>query len=202
MPVVFNKQINEDTILIVWHITEPIDFFTTHFTDSITDETAPARDSLQWWASRACFINYFDTGIKILKNGDNKPRLLHAGVFYEVSITHSFEYAAVMISKSLKVGIDIERIDARISRVKQKFCSDTELVMANNDIEKLTLIWSAKEALYKLYSKKQVIFKENLHIDISDKGDCSGAIRMSDYDVLLPVHVMKINNYVLTWVMY
>jgi phosphopantetheinyl transferase (holo-ACP synthase) len=200
MPVVDYTSINNNAILIVWHITEPIDFFTSQFSDLITDESAPAVDSLQWWASRACILHHFPQGIRILKNGDNKPRLLVSGVFYEVSISHSFEYAAILISPDKKVGIDVEKTDQRINRVKHKFCSDAELETAQDDTEKLTLIWSAKEALYKLYSKKEVIFNKHLAVDLSSQ-PITGQISMPSYKMSLPVHVRIYDEYLLTWVM-
>jgi 4'-phosphopantetheinyl transferase len=199
MPVVDYTSINNNAILIVWHITEPIDFFTSQFSNLITDESAPATDSLQWWASRACFLHHFSQGVFILKNGDNKPRLLVSGESYEVSISHAFEYAAVIISQDRKVGIDIEKTDNRIHRVKHKFCSDAELEFAQDHTDKLTLIWSAKEALYKLYSKKQVIFKENLGVKLSGE-IATGEINMPDYKVCLPIHIRKYGEYILTWV--
>jgi 4'-phosphopantetheinyl transferase len=200
MPVVDYTQLNNDAILIVWHITEPIDFFTSQFSGLITDESAPATDSLQWWASRACLLHFFQKGVTIIKNGDNKPRLLVDGVFYEISISHSYSFAAVIIAKHMRVGVDVERIDDRIHRVKHKFCSDAELVVAQNDTEKLTIIWSAKEALYKLYSKKQVIFKENLSVDLLSE-PYMGKIDMPDYQICLPINIKHYDGFVLTWVM-
>lgn len=199
MPVVDYTQLNNDAILIVWHITEPINFFTSQFGGLITDESTPATDSLQWWASRACLLHQFPQGITVLKNGDNKPKLRVADTFYEISISHAFAYAAVIISAQKCVGIDVERTDNRIHRVKHKFCSDIELNIAQDNTEKLTLIWSTKEALYKLYSKKEVIFKENLAVDLQNN-PIMGSIAMHDYQISVPVQIRQYDDYVLTWV--
>ena len=47
-------------------------------------------------------------------------------------------------------GIDIEKIDGKIEKIKSKFLSDEELKITKNDIIELTKYWSIKESTYKL----------------------------------------------------
>jgi hypothetical protein len=42
--------------------------------------------------------------------------------------------------------------------------SDNELAFAQSDLNRLTLLWAGKEALYKLYGQKQLIFKTDMLI--------------------------------------
>ena len=46
---------------------------------------------------------------------------------YQISLSHSYDYAAVMISKEMQLGVDIELIKHKIKSIKHKFLSDVEL---------------------------------------------------------------------------
>ena len=85
-------------------------------------------------------------------NANGKP-FLKDGKF--ISISHSFQYAVVVVSDA-SVGIDIEKLRPKISRLTSKFIG-TESLFLNNDlsceIDRLTAIWTSKEALYKFYDK-------------------------------------------------
>lgn len=85
-----------------------------------------------------------------------------------ISITHSFEFAAIIISDQ-EVGIDIERQRNKIIRIAHKFTPVEEYkTMANDDafVRKLTIVWCAKESLYKSFSEKGLSFLR--HIDVAD----------------------------------
>ena len=85
----------------------------------------------------------------------------------QISITHTGAYAAIYLHPTLKVGIDIERIGEKVVRVKNRFLSDQELASIDERNEKthLTILWAAKEALYKVMQQETVDFREYLHID-------------------------------------
>ena len=53
-----------------------------------------------------------------------KPRLRNSGLY--LSISHSGDYSAVITSKKVSVGIDIERLKDRILRIKDRFLSVEE----------------------------------------------------------------------------
>lgn len=77
-----------------------------------------------------------------------------------ISITHSYEFTAIIISKQ-PVGIDIEKQRDKIMRIAPKFIGFEELYL--NDLEtpikELTVVWGAKESMYKLYGQKSLGFK-------------------------------------------
>jgi 4'-phosphopantetheinyl transferase EntD len=67
------------------------------------------------------------------------------------------------------VGIDIEMQREKILRIAHKFTPIEEYrTIANNDalIRKLTMVWGAKEALYKIYAEPGLSFLH--HIDVQD----------------------------------
>ncbi len=92
-----------------------------------------------------------------------KPHL-NNGKF--ISITHSHEFSAVIIS-SETVGIDIELQRDKIIRIADKFCdSEFQFLKHNNQeyIRKLTVIWGAKEAIFKIRNEKGISFKDHIHV--------------------------------------
>lgn len=85
-----------------------------------------------------------------------------------ISITHSFNYTAIILSDE-EVGIDIEKQREKIIRIAHKFTPiDEYRTIANDDalIRKLTIVWCAKESLFKSFAEKGVSFLQ--HIDIHD----------------------------------
>ena len=85
-----------------------------------------------------------------------------------ISITHSFQFSGIIVSDE-EVGIDIEKQREKILLIAQKFTPLEEYrTLANTDalIRKLTIVWGAKEAVYKLYAQPKVSFLQ--HINITD----------------------------------
>lgn len=81
-----------------------------------------------------------------------------------ISISHTKEYVAVILSESQLIGIDIEYISDRVKRVRPRFISDSEYIDPENEIIHLLLHWSAKETMYKALSKEKIDLKNNFRI--------------------------------------
>ena len=70
---------------------------------------------------------------------------------------------AVVIS-DCSVGVDIEKLRSKISNVSSKFINSEAIFINSNistEIERLTAIWTTKEALYKLHGKPGLSLKDN-----------------------------------------
>ena len=108
-------------------------------------------------------VGYTDDDL--LYDGYGKPHLKD-GKF--ISITHSFTFSAIIISDTQPVGIDIEMQRDKILKIAHKFTPIEEYKsIANHDalVSKLTIVWGAKESLYKIYGKKKLLFLENIYIE-------------------------------------
>ncbi len=85
-----------------------------------------------------------------------------------ISITHSFEFTAIIVSKE-HVGIDIEKKRYKILKIAEKFTPIGEYgTLANVSalIRKLTIVWGGKESIYKIYAEPGLSFLQ--HINIAD----------------------------------
>ncbi|MDM1396281.1 4'-phosphopantetheinyl transferase superfamily protein [Myroides odoratimimus] len=90
-----------------------------------------------------------------------------------ISISHSFEYASIIIGKE-NVGIDVEMKRDKIKRIANKFCNEEELNTVLNsldEIDALTEIWCAKEAMFKMCESRSLSFKKDMQVELK-KNEC------------------------------
>ncbi len=106
------------------------------------------RRRLEWLAARTLLREFGQTG-HVLYHPTRRPFLANSNV--HLSISHSFPFVAVIISQKNNVGIDIEYYNRPFSHVAHKYLSMREKTWINlNNNKLLALVWSAKEAVYKL----------------------------------------------------
>ena len=106
-------------------------------------------------------LYYDELGKPHLKDGRN------------ISITHSFNFTGIIVSDE-KVGIDIEKQREKILRIANKFTPLSEYhTLANEDalIRKLTIVWGAKESVYKMYAEPGLGFLQHINVTDFDFGD-------------------------------
>lgn len=101
-------------------------------------------------------------GAKILYR-DREPFLSPEDA--EISITHSFPFAAIAVSRN-KIGIDIEKFNPKILRVIDKFTYEDErgFIPFDNEVTFYTIIWSVKESMYKIHHSKHWSLKKHYEV--------------------------------------
>ncbi len=100
----------------------------------------------------------------LIYNEFGKPHLSDGN---HISITHSHNFTAVIISSDVEVGIDIEKQRDKILRIAYKFTPIEEYrTLANSEalIRKLTIVWGAKESLYKIYAQPGLSFLNHINV--------------------------------------
>jgi phosphopantetheinyl transferase len=108
-------------------------------------------------------VGYTDTDLIYDEFG--KPHLKNGNF---ISITHSFTFTAIIVSEKFHVGIDIEKQREKILKIAHKFTPFEEYKTIANVaalISKLTIVWGAKESLYKIYGKKKLLFLHHIYIE-------------------------------------
>lgn len=76
---------------------------------------------------------------------------------YNIGISHTKGYAAVVLSKTNNVSVDIEYRSERVNKIVHRFLRKDEVA---DTTEARLLHWCAKETLYKLLSDEQLQFDE------------------------------------------
>ncbi len=163
MPVFFQHQINDTTRLAIWKIEETEEYFKNNV-PLHRDVTHPHK-RLQHLAGRFLLQFLFaDFPYELIQIADtHKPFLPDAQ--YQFSISHCADYAAVIVSRDNRVGIDIERPVDKLYRIRDRFLHPDEAdALQVDDLEKLTTCWSVKEAVFKWYGEGGVDFKENIRL--------------------------------------
>ena len=79
-----------------------------------------------------------------------------------ISLSHSKEFLA-FISALILAAIDLVPISPKAYRIRHKFLNQEELSLVKDD-EMATLMWCAKECLYKIHQKGKLIFNKDLKI--------------------------------------
>lgn len=102
-------------------------------------------------------------------NGASKGLLSHAGDIthneagkplfrgYHISVTHTKGYAALILSKTSEVAVDIEYFSDRVERIASKFLRKDEKA---EGLDSLLVHWCAKETVFKLFSEDNLNFEE------------------------------------------
>ena len=83
-----------------------------------------------------------------------------------ISVAHGGESVAVTIADE-PVGVDIESLDRNYARIKSRFMTPVEESLSTME-EWPAVVWTAKEAIYKLYGKREVDLTEDIHITAFD----------------------------------
>jgi 4'-phosphopantetheinyl transferase len=144
--------------ICLWKITESEDDFQLNIP---ADESLLKERNTQWLAGRAALDALGIDVANIVKDDFGKPYLKGKGK--NISLSHSKKYAAGIASKSM-VGIDVEEITPRIERIAHRFvhAKEWDFISDETRLTALYLLWSGKEALYKLYGKKAVDFQNHM----------------------------------------
>jgi 4'-phosphopantetheinyl transferase EntD len=160
---------------------------------------------LQWIASRVLIRTIINTPEFILlnKTSNGQPVLTELG--HHVSISHCGHIAAVIISKSSRVGVDVEEITQRINAIRHKFIGEQEMTWLFDQSEtlKTLLVWSAKETVYKWYAVGQVDFRRNIFLEkfeVSKNGMIEAIFRNDKITKPLLIHYRCYAGFILTWV--
>ncbi len=165
MPLFFQHQINESSKLAIWQITEEESFFLSRV--PLQASISHPHKRLQHLAGRYLLQYLFpDFPYEELQIADTRKPFL-PGEQYHFSISHCGNYAAAIASSEERVGIDIEIPTEKVSRISQKFIHPSEsafLSNINHHVFYETMIWSAKEAVFKWYGLGQVDFKAHIRM--------------------------------------
>lgn len=209
MPVIEDISANEHTRVMVWFINEPEAELKAQLQLSAEELThlesiRVEQKRLQWLASRILIRIMVDSPKFILmhKTNNGQPVLTELG--YHVSISHCGNYAAVILSKTSRVGIDVEEITDRVLSIRHKFIGEQEMMWLFNekDTMRTLLVWSAKETIYKWHAKGQVDFRRNIFLenfDLSQNGIISAVFRKAEETRPLLVNYRCYPDFVLTW---
>ncbi|HTN08912.1 4'-phosphopantetheinyl transferase family protein [Agriterribacter sp.] len=220
MPLFYQHNINASTKLGLWHIAEPEDFFLAQV--PLQQEISHPHKRLQHLAGRYLLRFLFpEFPHELIEIASTRKPFLPDEAFH-FSISHCGNYAAAIVSRSHRVGIDIEIPTFKVARVRHKFLHTQELSIIENEnnalsaanpateavfLRKLTLLWSAKEAVFKWYGNGEVDFSDQIRVQppesmlsIPGEGNMKGMF-LKEQRLSLVLPFVNFKEICLVWVM-
>ncbi len=153
------------------------------------------RTQLQRIASRLLLIEMLGDYPKLEKDQFGKPMLPELP--WDISISHTMGYAAIMLGKG-NLGVDVQNYKPNVMTVRNRFLDDMELEMAH-DLETTTLLWAAKEAIYKFNAKSGLDFKDPITVHSIEKATMSSSFVYNEERTELQLGWRKLEDAVLVW---
>lgn len=202
MPLFKTLSVSETTKVIIWKIEETIEELQKNI--SLSENSQQRLDSMKSTLHQKGFLsirhilkkfNIQDVDLQYDEYG--KPHLKD-GRF--ISMTHSFHFTAVIVSEDKKVGVDIEKQREKILKIAHKFTPIEEYKTIANVtalISKLTIVWGAKESLYKIYGKKKLLFLHHIYIEDFNFEDekTTGTIRYEGTESVHEIHFLEFEDF-------
>ncbi|MDZ4796111.1 MAG: 4'-phosphopantetheinyl transferase superfamily protein [Bacteroidota bacterium] len=209
MPIFFQHQINENTRLGIWKIEETEEFFKGNV--PLHREVTHPHKRLQHLAGRFLLQFLFpDFPYQLIEIADTRKPFL-PDEQYHFSISHCGDYAAAIVSRNKRVGVDIEIPVEKIGRIMYKYLSAKEHSLFNlvpggvgnsalMNYNEPTLLWSAKEAVFKWYGNGGVDFRREIQLQQQHEGTETIDCLFAKNDTALLIHYRHFDGLVLAWV--
>lgn len=158
---------------------------------------------IEWMTIRGILIDFVKDFTDITYDDHRKPHLVNSN--HHLSISHSHHMVAIAIDQNKVCGIDIQHLTPKIEHIKEKFLNANELLKSKNANEVLlTLYWSVKEALFKVYGKKDIFLKDNISVNEltfnGKEGTAIGQIHTEGYESSHQLQLKMVNDYIMAYV--
>ena len=183
MPLYKTITVNEATKVLIWKISESFEALSEGI--ELTEHCARRVEGMKSDLHRRGFMSVRHllaemgyTDFDLYYDSKGKPHLKDGK---KISITHSFTFSAIIIGDQ-EIGIDIEMQRPKILKIARKFTPIEEYrTLANEDalIRKLTMVWGAKESLYKSFAEAGVSFLKNIYVEDFDMEELETSAQVS-----------------------
>ncbi|HEY1061166.1 MAG TPA: 4'-phosphopantetheinyl transferase superfamily protein [Daejeonella sp.] len=210
MALAYHREIDRNTSFAIWKIEESADELLAQLQLkehelSYLDTLINGKRNMHWLSTRVLLRRMMDTDNYIDCKVDSSGKPYLSNFPHHISLSHSYDYAAVMVSKNKAVGIDIELVKDKIERIAHKFLSKEELdfIQDKNRIDQLYVTWCAKEAIYKLHGKKNISFLEHIKLEpfeYNGSGSFDAMLNTGTRHRKFKVHYEKFDGYMIGFV--
>ena len=170
MGLYLKKKLKCGATIGVWQVTETEEELTGMSatpSDEMEEISFIKSESLrkQRLAVRALLNTLLDEKVYLSHHDNGKPYLENNPL--NISSTHTDKYVAVILHEDQDCGIDVESLDRDFSAVEKKALSEDEIEDLEDEKrnEQLAIYWCAKEAIFKLLSRYNVDFAEQIEIE-------------------------------------
>jgi 4'-phosphopantetheinyl transferase len=210
MAIAYRQRVDEDTEFALWKIEEQAENLYNQLQlnndeKAFVENISNGKRHLHWLGTRVLLRKMLRTDEYIDCRVDEHGKPYLVSLPYHISLSHSFDYAAVMISKKSPVGIDIEQVKDKVERIAARFLLPKELAFigTNNRIPQLYACWCAKEAVYKCNGQKEVSFMDDILInpfEFTEQGQVNAILTKGDTKIDYTVGYLQYEDYMIGYV--
>ena len=207
MPIVFSRNNGADSVVAVWKIEESEEelFSMLPLTSSMKltlDKFRNHSRRIEWLASRVLLYHFTGKIPEVKYKESGQPYIPDFNK--SISITHTTGYAAIVVSDKPCAGLDIERPLERVLRISERFihANEKEFIQPDNTLNYHTIIWCAKETLFKIIETPEVIFNKELEIfpfAIENEGILNTKVSKGKDDFIYQLFYTASADYYLVW---
>lgn len=206
MPLYKSITINADTRLLIWKNTESVEELLQQV--KLKDSCSLRVDGMKSELHKKGFlgvrmlmqeIGYTD--FDMFYDADGKPHLTDG---MNISITHSYAFSAIMVSKN-DIGIDMELQREKVITIADKFIEPEfgylDPTQLTEYMHKLIVIWGVKEAVYKMLSRSGLSFKQNIYVfpfNLEEKRGMA-SVKYEDINESYPFFFEEIEDFILVY---
>lgn len=205
MPLLKTINCNPTTEILLWKITESLAELSAEVT--LNPKNQQRFNGMKSELHQRAFLSvrkllqlkgYTDFDLEYDQFG--KPHLKDGK---HISISHSHEYATIIISDEI-TGIDIELQRDKIIRIADKFVEpEWEFLDKESQeyIRKLTVIWGVKESIFKIRNEAGISFKDHIHVHPFEIKDQLGIaeLHFQNSVIQFKYHFIEIDNFTLVY---
>ena len=164
MPFLKDLIINHNTKIKLWKLNlGELDYYELNEYDSNLIKAKKNQLVREQFLAVRKTLQLEDPSYKITYDKSGKPSI---NSDLNISISHSNLMAAIVFSGYNSAGIDIELKESKIINIQNKFLNESEKLdnEYQSNLDYLTMIWTAKESIYKALGIKGVSFTDNIVI--------------------------------------
>jgi 4'-phosphopantetheinyl transferase len=119
-----------------------------------------------------------------------------------ISISHSHDFSAVILSDKT-TGLDLELRRDKIAIIANKFIEPSFVLdkSAQDYVNKLTVNWGVKEAVFKIRNEKGISFKDHIDVALFEMADgkTSATLHFNNLKRHFDVFFIEIEQYTLVY---
>lgn len=193
MPLVISHSLPNGARLGVWRMNEDASSFPELYEEAEARFKSSSRRK-EYVCVRALLREMNNGVMPVISHEPSGKPVLEDGT--RVSISHTKDYCAVIVSDQHDVGVDIEYVSDRVGRIAHRFLRADETF---SDITSQLICWCAKEAVYKLFSDDDLLFEE-MFVEPFEARDAGVLmVRNLKKDVVAEVSYHVTSDYVLAY---
>ena len=199
MPFLKDFIINQNTKIKLWevHLGELDYYELDEYNSNLINSKKNKLAKEQFLAVRKT-LELENPSYKIRYDESGKPSI---NSDLNISISHSNHMAAIVFSGYDRLGIDIELKESKIINIQNKFLNESEKLdnAYQSNLDYLTMIWTAKESIYKALGIKGISFSDDIIVKniVKSKGEgyYINDIKKNKFDLTF----FSLDNYVLCY---